>query len=331
MQGRIYIRETGPDQVTMDMTASPSELAYKERAQGFAFQKTLEHLGLDASDPAKHLGLGALQIEGTVNGVRDNIGQLQKHIGVIARYSGQKADSWHKYQEDFVGRTLGKLVQKDLPNLPENATLMRVIGMVADPFAQETNDDGVQIYYARQPHWTAEGKNARALNTDGTPIKPFHVRDIGGLLIDASGQATRKQYSTHIVLPGAARKLLDAMGEVKGRSPAFAEEFRDAFSAYMDLGPDQRQITLSNGADIDETWEKLKIRLPREALAQFYDENEGNPEIEDAWLNATLAAANDRADTMFSDELLLNLVADELKRRKERQDELARLVPPPHQ
>lgn len=313
MQGSIYIRETGPNAVTMDMTASPSELAYKETAQGFAFQKTLEHLGLQLSDPAEHLGHGALKVEGDFDTVRQNVGQLQRHIGVIARYSSQKADSWHKYQQDFVGRTLGHFVQKDLPALPDNTTLMRVVGMAAEPFAQETNDNGVAIVYARLPHWTEAGKHDRAKDTDGSPLKPFHTRDIGGFLIDASGCEAQDTYGASIMLPEETKYILGVVGRVRDRRLGFADEFRDAFSAYMGTRSADRPEGILRPRDVDSAWKESSIRIRRQDLATFSDENEGAKNIEARWLSAVLGAAQVRINQVDSDPILKWRVLEQLE------------------
>jgi hypothetical protein len=207
MRGTVYINDAaptgaGPEAVTLDFSATPSELADTETCYGFALDKTLEHLGLEASRAEDPVMYSRLYVEGSVEAIREHIPELQRHTGLIARYSAEKSrDLFPDYNRQWLGRLLGNLVQRQLPELHEAATLARTMGIIVNPFMEAVvpGDEGHTIYYHRYPGHGTEQNIAR--NADGSTINPFIGRDIGGFVIGQDGLELPQSYRFDFLLP----------------------------------------------------------------------------------------------------------------------------------
>lgn len=210
---KLCIDKSGPNSVFVDFAPSTHELLNKHQTYGFALAKTLDHLGLEHEVIAGEFT--QMQIRGSLETVKAHLPELQRHIGLIARYgAGIEGDRGRAYRRDWIGRLLGDLVQRWLPKLPEEASLMRTAGRIIWPFAEAINDDGVRIYYARPAPWRSEEAVVKA--EDGTPLGPFSVRDIGGLLIGPDGLPAHEVLNANLQLPKADFHQLNLIGRVKG-------------------------------------------------------------------------------------------------------------------
>ncbi len=265
MRSSVYIQETGAETVQVDTTASPAILTNPDTWYGFAFTKTAEHLGLEIQEVPSGQSSGSWEIKGTTAIVQENLPKLQRHIGLIARYGAQRelASGWTR---DVIGRTLGELVQRSLPALPEDATLMRTAGVLIDPFANLTNNDGCALYYARTPHWIA--KNEPARNADGSPIAPFHVRDIGGMLIGRDGRRAAERIPVNAQLTHDVWDNLRWLAHAKDTNPA--EQIRIALDDFL-KDPEAPEPEHTDRTDTTD-YMKAAVSFPRETMREiFYD------------------------------------------------------------
>ncbi len=214
MRSSVYINEAAPQAVTMDFSASPAELMYSDQCYGFAFMKAIEHLGLDAQvDPEPELYC-RLRVEGSVESIKGHVPQLQRHIGLIARYGAElRGGTLPRFNRDWIGRTLGDLVQRKLPTLSEDTSLLYAMGIIVDPFVNMTNDDGARIYYGRYPGEGTERSIVK--NEDGTPLGPYSARDIGGLLVGPDGLPAPEALDCRIGISEADLGQLKRIGRAK--------------------------------------------------------------------------------------------------------------------
>lgn len=153
MTSSIYINQTEPNTAIMDFSYSPAVLTNKETCYGFAFQKTLEQLGLEYEVNPEITWFGQMIVAGNMETIKSNIPRLQRHIGIIARYGAEKGglgSSSISQNRRFIGRTLGILTQRILPELSISAPLPQALAEISYPLADNTNNDGVCVYYDGQ-------------------------------------------------------------------------------------------------------------------------------------------------------------------------------------
>jgi hypothetical protein len=255
MRGRVYINAQAPENVTMDFSASPSELATSETCYGFALNKTLEHLGLDSEVGLNPELSGQLIVAGSVDTIRDHTSELQRHIGLIARYSKEQ-ENGYSHDQEWVGRILGRLVQQSIPRLSKDTSLMRAMGVIVEPFADAVCRDGVLIHYARHASAGDDGQKHDTVKAeDGTPLGIFSAKDIGGLLIGPDGLPVKenfgltariseadmfqlrliawaKESKTSTELRQSLRRLLDKQKPLKVESVPPEEDARKVVASY---------------------------------------------------------------------------------------------------
>ena len=93
--------------VTVDLSAGIASLEDTETCYGWAYAKTVEHLGLTSTVEPPDDGMwGRLRIEGSTDDIRKNIPNLSGHIGLIARYSAERKYG-SKHEKQWIGRILG--------------------------------------------------------------------------------------------------------------------------------------------------------------------------------------------------------------------------------
>ncbi len=294
MRSSIYINERGPNIVSLDFSASPSELIDKESMNGFAFQKTLEHLGLEATVNSDAAMWSRLDVTGSVETIRQRIPVLQKHIGLIARYSADRSKNlWPQHERKNIGSILGKLVQRDLPELPEDASILRAIGLIVEPFADKTNNDGVVVYYARRKARTSYESDPSATAANGTPLGQFEVRDIGGFEIGWDGLRAKSQIRVKAVVPEDELYEFQLISRLK--DVGTAENLATGVHRLIDQGAD---IGDRQEPTREEKYANISVSLPRTLLQRMQQDlpdglKSGNDAIVSA-IKAEVAAA--RAD-----------------------------------
>ena len=150
----MYINELSDSDVLIELSSSPSEILDSSAPYGFAYSKTIEHLGLDRHD----VGHNSVIIHGSTEAVLSNLSNLHRHIGLIARYGSEKADFWRRHNRDWIGRMLGDLTQRTLPGLPKDTGFTEVVARITRPFAESANDDNeaFDVLYGRTPWWLAD-------------------------------------------------------------------------------------------------------------------------------------------------------------------------------
>lgn len=159
MRSSIYINQISPEHVTWDSSLSPQEIMSEKNGVGFSFLKTAEHLGMKIEkEDINGYRWPIYNIYGSVEGIKRNNADLQRHIGLIARYGAESG----RVNRDWLGRILGKLVQETIPAFDEETSLANAVAEVSYPFADLTNDDGVAIGINKFPHYglSSEGRNS---------------------------------------------------------------------------------------------------------------------------------------------------------------------------
>lgn len=229
--------------VTIDLSAGVAGLDDPETCYGWAYSKTIEHLGLEGAVEPPADGLwGRLRVEGTVDDVRANIPNLSGHIGLIARYGSERSGGYSPSRDrEWIGRKLGVLTRRKLPEMPEGTSLMRAMGIITAPFADATIDDGLTVYYAR-------GRSTVVHGEDGKPLGPYSVRDIGGLEVGQDGLPARNKYQRSITLPKDDLKDVRALATVRESSVGI--ELGAALDGYLS---DQDRVEAEPCIDPDAT------------------------------------------------------------------------------
>ena len=155
MRGSIYINELRPGHVIMDLSGSPQELLTKKTTYGFAYLKTLDRLGLEHAKIETGLTFRGLRVIGTVETIKERASDLQRHIGLIASGAVQTAYT-APWDRDVIGRTLDRLANRTIPEMAAEITLGQAVGLITEPFADMTNDDGVVIRLDQAAPWRVE-------------------------------------------------------------------------------------------------------------------------------------------------------------------------------
>lgn len=229
--------------VTIDLSAGVAGLQSIKTCYGWAYSKTAEHLGLTSSTEPPSDGMwGRLRVEGTVEDIRANTTNLGRHIGLIARYGSELSDGYSPSNDrEWIGRMLGGLTQRVLPELPENTSLMRAVGLIAEPFASALVDDGMSVHYARS-------RNTVVQDDDGRPLGPFSVRDIGGLEVGPDGLKAPNKIPLTLKLPKNDLKDIRALAEV--RESGVGIELGNALGGYLN---DSDRPAIESDEDVDAT------------------------------------------------------------------------------
>jgi hypothetical protein len=164
MQAHIYINEVAPDTAVMDFSPGVTQLKSKDAGYGFAFLKTLEHLDLSYEEAEQEQGPSLLQVSGSVEQAVASLPDLQRHIGLIARYSAEKTGQ--RFDREWIGRTLGKLTQKEIPALSDSTPFRHLVGTLVTPFSQAIKDDGTCVHMDCVSSWrmTPEQRNRYVAN-----------------------------------------------------------------------------------------------------------------------------------------------------------------------
>ena len=154
MIGRVYVNELAPGKVSMDFSARPAHILYDDNPYGFAYGKTLEHLGIGH----QRVGDRTLLLNGNIGEIQANVPGLHRHIGLIARYGAQREREtrFPSMHREAIGRILGKLTQETLIDLPEDSSFTKVSAVITRPFAEEANDP-MELFYMHmnggEPWW----------------------------------------------------------------------------------------------------------------------------------------------------------------------------------
>ena len=154
MRSSIYINELVPGVATIDFSLSPSALVDEETCYGFAFMKTLEHLGIAYQVEKGIRGLHRLNLSGSQERIGSNLPRLQQEIGMIARDGAERIHGiGREFERRWIVKILGDLAQYGLAEMSEDAPFTWLAGAIAEPFAAATNDEGVSIYYGDTAPW----------------------------------------------------------------------------------------------------------------------------------------------------------------------------------
>lgn len=158
--------ETERSRLVID-TSNSREVLSAGRAPGFAFLKTLQHLGLDYHRVEDLPGFtdnpsgsplewrGALHVEGTTRSIKENIGGLHRHIGLIARCGTAKESSPYLrgMLSEELGRSMGVLATQTLLVMDENTPFTKSVKTILNPFAEYCGDESPQITVGAKPYW----------------------------------------------------------------------------------------------------------------------------------------------------------------------------------
>lgn len=157
MRGSIYINsfEGNPNHITLSPSASPTMLMSKRNMYGFAWQKTLDALGLEHGypEPTDHM----YHVSGSVPEAKSRAKRLESRIGIIASLAIKQSDGYPTGR-GWISGIMGRIATRYLPSIGDDYGFMQMVGDITDPFADLTNDDGVNIYYDT----TREAENRRA-------------------------------------------------------------------------------------------------------------------------------------------------------------------------
>lgn len=150
MQSTIYLnnREVhgrrGVEGVDINFTSSPSELAFRTSALGYAFGSTLDTLGIDQT----HIPGADLLVIGSAEEIPSRLKALRINIGSIATKASE-LDGSRGNTRSIIADTIDSIAQK-LPAITESdPRLMTAVRHIVLPFGEETNDDGCRIEIGR--------------------------------------------------------------------------------------------------------------------------------------------------------------------------------------
>ncbi len=251
----IYINETSPTTARLDFSASPSDLANTETCYGFAYQKTLEHLGVDCEAAPRSPSYGSLMVEGSPDAIKSNIPDLQRHIGVIARYAAERRYG-SAHDRAWIGGILGRLVQNELPAMPEGASFLRSMGIIAAPFGHAVipGHDILRIYYKPTEQADDQLRN------------PFSVRDIGGLLVGTDGLPAREAFRFSFSLHKEEVQELMLIHRVREPDTHWANDI--LFS--VEQGIANNHVPAVSPSAASERERKILTNLSRDLLEKLY-------------------------------------------------------------
>lgn len=153
MRSSLYVTESEPGHVVVDMSGSPQALFSPDTVTGFSLGKTIEHLGIEMTEEiVPDSRFSKMHLVGDIDTLKRNVDDLHRHIGLIARFGAQQrnAAAWDR---DYLGRTLGHITDFMIPGLASDASFKQTMGRIVYLFADMTNDDGVAIFYDRIAPW----------------------------------------------------------------------------------------------------------------------------------------------------------------------------------
>ncbi|HVX24116.1 MAG TPA: hypothetical protein VG992_02105 [Candidatus Saccharimonadales bacterium] len=153
MFGRVYVNEIAPQAVSMDFSIRPATALHGADPIGFAYLKTLQHLEIEHEITQGRVLLAT----GNTVAIKQSLPRLQRHIGLIARYSAklEETSMFRKYTRDYVGRTLGKLTQQTIAELADNTPFRETLSAITYPFADAASDPNELFFMVndQQPWW----------------------------------------------------------------------------------------------------------------------------------------------------------------------------------
>lgn len=272
---RINVNEAGsPHAVVVDFHNAAWQLLDREQPYGFAFQKTAEHLGLEPTIRETD-SVQRLYLYGSTESVKTHLHDLHRHIGIIAHTGARMAKYFQQHERDHLGRILGGLTQDSLPNVPDDATLMRTVGVMSYPFVDAVSSDLTEVYYARKPYW--HGTNEPARHEDGTLMHRYDARDIGGFVIGWDGLAVRESVAFSIGMEPETANRLRWLSQAKGTR--WHDEVHEAFTQFLNM-PNKPAIEHQDVEPTDEDGYALKhqlhlSRLDIKWLTETYQPPEG--------------------------------------------------------
>jgi hypothetical protein len=228
---KVCINEAGPSAVTVDFASAANWLIDSGRSYGYAYHKTLEHLGVEELT-ATPIVEADLVLAGSVASIKDHIPNLEQNIGQIAQLSTATDPKGFPVSGEYINRTLGLLTQRTIPELPDNATLMRAIGVITMPFADAVSTDDTRIYYGRPAPW-GRLRDFWTTDADGRLLSRFGARDIGGLEIGADGLPARSHFSFDLPLDKTSLFRLRLMSQANSPS-TIGEEVRRSLRHMLD-------------------------------------------------------------------------------------------------
>lgn len=228
----VYINQLNQrgDSAVVDFSPQLTDLAQPNPGLGAALFSTIEQLGLQVPQGRQPELHGRLRVEGAPEGVREGMSLLGQSVEWIARQAAQdRRLSGRPDAANILNTALHTLALEQLPALPESASLMRIVGVVVQPFVHAAHPEGVTTYHGRYA-----GPRDRTVVTDesGQPLGRFSVRDIGGLLIGPNGLPAE---NTHTARFRISRTHLVGLTAIAAREgTGVSEQIRNSLRHLLD-------------------------------------------------------------------------------------------------
>lgn len=155
MKGSIYINNISSDEAGIDTSYSPGVIMQRGTTIGFAYLKTLEHLGIEYRVNKLE---GHLIVRGSINRTRKHLQKLHRNIEIISQYAaeinnGPGTGLSREWDRQEIQKILKTLVKKVIPALPEETSVGELVGIITQHFAGLINSDGIDIYYDSLAPW----------------------------------------------------------------------------------------------------------------------------------------------------------------------------------
>lgn len=270
MYGNIYLHQPRPHETIGDFSVSASPMLDTEKPLGYMFKETLDHLGLQNEIVREPEDLPRLYIEGSVDRMRECLPHLRRRMGWIARRSAERGPTTNRrYAMKTADRVLQR-VEQIVPDLPDEASLLCATGAILEPFAKvhAADNTSVRVHYGRQAPWRVRNDSVKA--EDGSPLKPFEVRDIGGLEVGADGLPARERYSLMLQLDHQDFRSLYILATALGTS------IQDQLRAALDESISQPTSSRVQPVSVGHETQNVAVNLPREGLERATMADFGN-------------------------------------------------------
>jgi hypothetical protein len=154
MIGRLFINELTNNDALIDLSMWPSRILDERNPYGFAFKKTVQHLGMSRRDIDHRSSI----LSGSTEFILTNTDILRAHIGMIARIGADRAEFYKAFVENDISRSLANITDKFLPIVTSEVEFSEVVELITAPFADAANKSGeaFRITHGQQPYWIVD-------------------------------------------------------------------------------------------------------------------------------------------------------------------------------
>lgn len=258
---RIYLNRAeisggrSAERVDMTTTASPTELLGRDTALGYSFGATLDTLGIDQM-PVLGMQESGLIMIGSPEEVTPRIRALRKSIGLIARRATEKQ---HGSDYPYVGDIIDQIAQTLPDTIAKTPDLINIVGNVAKPFGEATNDDGCDVIFNMNHLWHPDSEPyAVYLNPAEERVRSRNPYQTAFLNVDRAQSTLLRYLSMRDQTPASA--LFDAALEQylkdRLRDPALVADLRASVD-YSNNFPPLSEEVKQRQAEINAMFDQL--------------------------------------------------------------------------